>query len=162
MNNSACEICEESYNEDTRRPLIIFPCGHTYCSECLNQVPNKLCPQCRRSITQTITNFSVLSQIVGVNKTDPIATDIKKRLDEFELIKESFDIILKKMEFKLKEANAKLKMNTNAESKLIDLKFHVDNEFSFEQEFKDIKKLIRENSMDIETKKEPCENKVGL
>ena len=162
MANNACEICEESYNEDTKRPLIIFPCGHTYCSECLNQIENKICPQCRRSIEQTITNFSVLSQIGGEKKSDLIVTDIKKRLDEFELVKESFEIILKKMEFKLKEANTRLKKNTNAESKLLHLKFHVENEFSFEQEFKEIKKLISENSMNLETKKEPCGNKVGL
>jgi len=158
MPNTVCEICEESYDEEARRPVVIFPCGHTYCSDCLNKITNKLCPQCRQSIEQTVTNFSILKQD---KKENPIEEEIKKKIENFELIKESFDIILKRMEFKLAEANKKLKENQNKESMLLHLKFHVENEFSFEQEFHDIKILLKDNIVRNGKKIELLDNRVS-
>lgn len=46
-----CNICFFEYDEE-RKPLILSPCGHTLCKECIdNIIQNKcLCPYCNSSI----------------------------------------------------------------------------------------------------------------
>ena len=45
-----CVLCKEHYNTDTKLPLLLPNCGHTFCKECLQELitknPEKLtCPE---------------------------------------------------------------------------------------------------------------------
>ena len=145
--------CEENYNEEENRPLTIFPCGHTYCAKCMNTITNRLCPQCRETIEQTVTNFALLNNI-PLMKLKPIVSDIQSRLTELTQLKDSFALITRKMDFKLNEMHEKLSNNEDNESMLRLFRDQVQNDLNFEQEFKDIRKLLRE----LSPNKENCNN----
>ena len=59
-----CCICYELMIPPTRCPILLFPCGHTFCALCLDQCPDAvLCPYCRTEIVSRAVNQS-LKQIM--------------------------------------------------------------------------------------------------
>ena len=49
--DNICCVCQEGYNLDERKPLLL-PCSHTFCKSCLQEIKTRnecLCPVCRRS-----------------------------------------------------------------------------------------------------------------
>ncbi len=45
-----CNICFEEFNSEERKESVLH-CGHRSCYKCLTEVPNKLCPICRKEYT---------------------------------------------------------------------------------------------------------------
>ena len=65
LENHACQICYEVMCAP-RRPTLLSPCGHTFCSICLEKVlaqPNASCPQCRTRVASSAVNFSLQTVI---------------------------------------------------------------------------------------------------
>ena len=61
-----CSICFNKYDNVKRKPYILNPCGHCFCLECLNQLPNKnICPNDRGRIESKIFNRAVIEIIEG-------------------------------------------------------------------------------------------------
>ena len=62
----SCSICEEEYNLEERKPLLL-PCSHTFCRTCLLQLKatnNELCPNCWGSWEgHDIDGFMVIRQL---------------------------------------------------------------------------------------------------
>ena len=59
-NNLACGICLEEYDSQTRRPLSLYPCGHTFCTNCIQQLSNDICPFDSIRIEGKATNWELL------------------------------------------------------------------------------------------------------
>ena len=60
-----CCICEEVYNLEERKPLLL-PCSHTFCRSCLQQMMarnNCLCPVCRASWGGHIDSLPFIRQL---------------------------------------------------------------------------------------------------
>lgn len=34
----SCKLCSKNYNNDSLRPMALIPCGHTYCSQCIDKL----------------------------------------------------------------------------------------------------------------------------
>jgi len=49
-NRRECQICLEEFNNDERKESVLY-CGHRACFKCLNSLPKKLCPICRKEFT---------------------------------------------------------------------------------------------------------------
>ena len=52
-----CESCEERFNEEDRKPVILPDCGHTFCEACVSKILHMtpcICPNeaCRREVIQ--------------------------------------------------------------------------------------------------------------
>ncbi|CBY37728.1 unnamed protein product [Oikopleura dioica] len=47
---NSCAICLEKY-DDKKRIECTLLCGHRSCFECLNKLPYKNCPTCRKAFT---------------------------------------------------------------------------------------------------------------
>ncbi len=65
LENHACSICYEVMCAP-RRPTLLSPCGHTFCSICLEKVlaqQNASCPQCRTRVESSAVNFSLQTVI---------------------------------------------------------------------------------------------------
>jgi hypothetical protein len=60
MNNFACIICFETYNDTSRKPMLLDACGHTLCLECTNKLTFKECPSCRKGFINKIVNYGVI------------------------------------------------------------------------------------------------------
>jgi hypothetical protein len=56
----SCKICLDSYDNNLHSPLSIYPCGHTYCLACLEQLENQTCPECRANIEFKVHNWELL------------------------------------------------------------------------------------------------------
>ena len=58
-----CGICLELMSGKERRPMLLFPCGHTFCAACLRRLlehPDKRsCPHCRQQIGSQAPNVSL-------------------------------------------------------------------------------------------------------
>ena len=61
-----CPICYELMVPPNNSPLLLFPCGHTFCSTCLKtheKYNRRKCPYCRQKIESTAANIS-LQQLI--------------------------------------------------------------------------------------------------
>ena len=34
----SCKLCSKNYNNENLRPMALIPCGHTYCSQCIDKL----------------------------------------------------------------------------------------------------------------------------
>jgi len=59
----SCKKCLNKYNKINRQPFILIPCGHTFCSQCINDFQS--CYNCLSDINNKILNqdlFDLLNQ----------------------------------------------------------------------------------------------------
>ena len=66
---NTCPVCYELMVPPRHAPLILFPCGHTFCAKCLDthmQTHNKQnCPICRKKIESKAPNYSLQQLILN-------------------------------------------------------------------------------------------------
>ena len=77
-----CEICFNSYDAIKIKPYSLYPCGHTFCKTCLDQIQKQECPKCKREIIGEQINYALLDAL-DLNKTKVIQTK-STQLNEFE------------------------------------------------------------------------------
>jgi len=82
-----CEICQQKFNESKFKPMVLMPCCHTYCSQCLKNLKEKTCPSCRVFIQDSNINWSLLKL---VPTEDPIELELRTIVDEQFEITENF------------------------------------------------------------------------
>ena len=58
-----CDICFTKYNHDANKPIIIMPCCHTFCAQCLNRLDQEKCPNCNGWISLKSVNWGLLNLI---------------------------------------------------------------------------------------------------
>ncbi len=74
-----CNICSKEYNNSNNKPFILFPCCHTFCSECVLSLT--VCRNCSSSIDDKKANlalFDLLDEGLRVRKEN------NKKLNKFE------------------------------------------------------------------------------
>lgn len=59
-----CPICY-SLMSANRKPKVLFPCGHSICTDCFNHIisTDSKCPICKKNFTESTTNYVVLGVI---------------------------------------------------------------------------------------------------
>ena len=145
----SCVICEDTYNETDKRPMTIFPCGHTYCRLCLSQLHNNQCPECRAKIEQTTTDFAVLKQLANQSSNPVVASyvrEIKKEINSLIKVKEFFERTSKDMSLTIDGLNEELvcaSAGPGNESQLGILKNKIEIDFLFGKELIDIEEYCR-------------------
>lgn len=60
---SECPISLDTYNDKERKPIVLVPCGHSICEECLEKLTNKVCPVDRKPFTSTTINYSLIGSL---------------------------------------------------------------------------------------------------
>ncbi|RXG67790.1 Tripartite motif-containing protein 59 [Armadillidium vulgare] len=61
----SCEICSLEYSDTETIPRVL-DCGHSFCTSCITQLENTLCPKCRANIPsgkEFPVNFSLISLV---------------------------------------------------------------------------------------------------
>ena len=91
---NSCPICRENYNKNTRCAHVIFPCGHSFCKECIDKI--SLCAICRKPIENNAVNWGLQSKI---------STDV-----ELEIINPIYHIFIK-LKDKIEEMYIKYQKN---------------------------------------------------
>lgn len=99
-----CPICYEQMKIHNKKPMILYPCGHTICEECLKQYEetshNQKCCMCNQKYTQSSVNYALLNVLEREINTAPKKTDYTKKL---ELTKTKLDLMLS--QFKMKQSS---------------------------------------------------------
>lgn len=60
-----CEICLNNYDSLSRKPYSFYPCGHTFCIDCMNKMKANTCPTCRTPFQSKIPNWEILKRLNG-------------------------------------------------------------------------------------------------
>lgn len=79
-----CQICFENYNDSKTKPYSITPCGHTFCSKCLDNLmitDAAKCPKCRIQIKGKIMNFAILD-VIDLNLIPDSNLGLKKTIEK--------------------------------------------------------------------------------
>jgi hypothetical protein len=63
LDGSECPICYRLMNNFDMKPMVLSPCGHTFCKNCLDQLYLKRCSICRLTYTNCIPNRSLMEMI---------------------------------------------------------------------------------------------------
>lgn len=85
-----CEICLEKFNFVLNKPYSLYPCGHTFCAECLAKLNGRNCSKCRKIIAFKQINFSLLDLLYDNFQQDINIDIIYSKLDLIEFLKEPF------------------------------------------------------------------------
>lgn len=74
-----CPICYESFDDKDRIPVLLDQCGHSFCRSCLKAGGSSInrCPQCRQSITKSISNLKTNHALVEALDVEKIASEWK-------------------------------------------------------------------------------------
>jgi len=66
LETNTCPICYELMLPPINSPILLFPCGHTFCNKCLKDHSKKngfICPLCRKPIKSQAPNISLQNLI---------------------------------------------------------------------------------------------------
>ena len=61
-----CKICCELYNNCEHRPIVLMPCGHSYCSKCVSILKQEYpvnCPICREEVRLDKPNYELIETL---------------------------------------------------------------------------------------------------
>ena len=70
LKQHTCPICYELMCPPARTPTLLFPCGHTFCADCVEKHRAKnrdVCPYCRGAIASQAINHSLKDLIASFN-----------------------------------------------------------------------------------------------
>ncbi|KAG2393071.1 hypothetical protein C9374_009648 [Naegleria lovaniensis] len=67
MENHKCAICFELMLDKEHEPMMIVPCGHCFCRNCLQLLTTQKCPTCRSRINSLAVNFALKQVISSYN-----------------------------------------------------------------------------------------------
>ncbi|OHT07850.1 hypothetical protein TRFO_23795 [Tritrichomonas foetus] len=70
LDMTICPACNFVMSPPSRDPLISITCGHTICKNCIWQ--NHECPVCRKQIISAAKNFSIITLIEALRRTNII------------------------------------------------------------------------------------------
>ena len=61
LSSYVCKICYEVMQAPDRTPILLFPCGHTFCKECMHHCKKDkiTCPYCRVHVQSSAINQSL-------------------------------------------------------------------------------------------------------
>lgn len=85
METNTCSICFELMLPKIHSPILLFPCGHTFCKECIehNQRAGKrTCPWCREKIVSQAINLSLQNIIVAYAKENNLKVVVEEKPQE--------------------------------------------------------------------------------
>lgn len=60
-----CNVCNTSYDDENKKPISFYPCGHTCCLDCFKRLDERPCPICRSEIICSQVNLGVLQIITS-------------------------------------------------------------------------------------------------
>jgi predicted nuclease with TOPRIM domain len=118
----SCKKCLNKYNKINRQPFILIPCGHTFCSQCINDFQS--CYNCLSDINNKILNqdlFDLLNQdLYNLLSQREAAT---RKLNELELknklVKLNVNLKSDMIQEKLKETEKEIIRKTNEKVDII-------------------------------------------
>ncbi|RXG53427.1 Tripartite motif-containing protein 59, partial [Armadillidium vulgare] len=98
----SCEICSLEYSDTETIPRVL-DCGHSFCTSCITQLENTLCPKCRANIPsgkEFPVNFSLISLVEEWKSEKNLNPDIissiqnlkEKLVSKLSVIKKMFEI----------------------------------------------------------------------
>ena len=82
-----CSICFERFDDEiiSNRPYLINPCGHCFCSSCLNDLSLQTCPICRVNIESKICNWQLIELITESKSKSKLKEEILNSVDNIDL-----------------------------------------------------------------------------
>lgn len=82
-----CEKCFETYNQKSRVPNALFPCGHTFCEECVRKFRNRECAACSTQVEAQAVNWSLVNLIPRgriVDNYDEMVDELRQGMSTLE------------------------------------------------------------------------------
>lgn len=59
-----CTFCKENYDNVERKPCCFMPCGHTFCSKCIDEGRDKTCSICNEHVNQVIPDYATIDSVL--------------------------------------------------------------------------------------------------
>ena len=59
-----CDQCKHCFDSETHQPYTLYPCSHTYCIKCVNEMVDKKCIDCSQDIKNTCKNLALLNHVL--------------------------------------------------------------------------------------------------
>ena len=90
LQQHTCPVCFEPMLPPDRSPMLLFPCGHTFCQECLEKTldSKNACPTCRAAVQQTRPNHALRDLMACLPEPDHETDRVKQYKAEYALQKE--------------------------------------------------------------------------
>jgi len=160
-----CEICLEKFDHSINKPLVLFRCGHTLCSKCVDNLHEKKCHNCSDPIEDIRPNWAVL-KTTPESEYDKMKADLLKSLTEIELLekniqnteqKNSSNLIKqlkKQVEHRSIELIKQINLNKRQLFKEIETKFRPQNQIldssllQTKEKKEELKQKLNENKYD--------------
>lgn len=117
-----CSICCNKYS--TVNKPICLGCGHIFCSECINDLEQKICPTCRRQIVDE--QCKVIYGLIDIpddivestkNRIEESKIKIRKQEQEFERLRKESEELEEKLGQNKKELTRK-QLESNRKKKI--------------------------------------------
>lgn len=97
LETNTCSICFEIMLPKVHSPILLFPCGHTFCKECVEHAfrcGQKKCPWCREKIASHAVNISLQNIIVAFARKNNIKVTVEpeKETGDYETQLEMYEL----------------------------------------------------------------------
>ena len=77
-----CKICSEEYDNTNHKPTCLFDCSHTYCLNCVDVKKLSKCPECKKQLKGSNTNWEIL-EIIELTTNDKLDLSCKICFEQF-------------------------------------------------------------------------------
>lgn len=83
-----CTVCHLMYDRYKHEPLVISPCSHTFCRECITSLELKACRICNSEIKTKNTNWALLD-ILPLSEYELKKQKVEAKAEEAETLRKS-------------------------------------------------------------------------
>lgn len=85
-----CEVCFENYNLKNRQPHALFPCGHTFCEQCIKQFRDNTCAACSGQFSSEVKNWALVNLIPRgriLDDYESVVEELRQGMENLERLK---------------------------------------------------------------------------
>jgi tetratricopeptide (TPR) repeat protein len=136
-----CDVCLLKFNNSKKKPYVLYPCFHSFCDVCLNELKETKCPKCSVEIKDKQINWSLLKLITDDEIKEKCEAKLKENKTKINKINDQINKKYSEM-VKHLQMNQKnlLKETSQIEKDLVDklnkLKLKSDNVLNEIEEIK--------------------------
>jgi hypothetical protein len=109
-----CDLCFINFNTSNNKPYSLYPCGHTFCLECINKLKYNKCPIDREQFDGKAPNFWIIKNMPKENlPAETVNEEIQRCQLKLDSMRSQFMTLMMKKQLEVQQIKGEIKSSAD-------------------------------------------------